>query len=220
MGLRINYFILSCFLLVPGTLGLSAKLFAQETEDDPLAAIITPGIERREIETADIDSENWEIGSYGGLISIEDFGSNYVGGVRVAYHLMERLFIEVSGGISEAKETSFERLSGSTEILSDSQREYLYYDASLGVNIFNGQLYLGKEHALNGDVYFTAGVGNTYFADDTYFTSSLGIGSRVYITDWIAAHADLDIRSFEHELLGEEKVIYNTETTIGLTFFF
>jgi len=219
MALRINCFILTNCLLSALT-ALSCAAFAQENEDDPLAAIITPNIERKEIKPAKIDSENWEIGLYGGLISIEDFGSNAVGGVRFAYHLTEKLFFEASGGVSEAGETSFELLSGSTAILTEDQREYLYYDLSIGLNIFNGQIYLGKENALNADFYITAGVGNTFFANDTFFTSSLGAGSRFYITDWLAAHADIDIRSFEHELLGEEKVIYNIEPTVGLTFFF
>jgi len=181
MALRINCFILTNCLLSALT-ALSCAAFAQENEDDPLAAIITPNI--------------------------------------FAYHLTERLFFEASGGVSEAGETSFELLSGSTAILTEDQREYLYYDLSIGLNIFNGQIYLGKENALNADFYITAGVGNTFFANDTFFTSSLGAGSRFYITDWLAAHADIDIRSFEHELLGEEKVIYNIEPTVGLTFFF
>ena len=56
--------------------------------------VIDPQVERREIETAKIDTENWEAGAYVGSLSVEDFEVNLVYGARIAYHLSEDFFAE------------------------------------------------------------------------------------------------------------------------------
>ena len=61
--------------------------------DGPLAEdpgqVIDPEVERREIREPDIDTEDFEIGAYAGIMSIEDFESEVVYGVRMAYHVTE-----------------------------------------------------------------------------------------------------------------------------------
>src|SRR4051812_38703012 len=49
--------------------------------------IIDPQVERRTIKRARIDTEDFELGAYAGILSIEDFESNVVYGARLAYHL-------------------------------------------------------------------------------------------------------------------------------------
>jgi len=185
--------------------------FEEVKEADPLDDIIAPDLDRRVVSIADIDSENWEIGFYGGAMSIEDFGTNTVS---------ENFFAEANYGQTEAGETSFETLSGSTRILTDDQRNLTYYDLSLGYNIFQGEIFLGSKRAYNANFYLTAGAGNTDFSDDSYFTYSVGIGSRFFIRDWFSIQGGLKAHSFSHELLGEEKNIINLEPKVGLTFFF
>src|SRR5690606_10730503 len=72
--------------------------------------VIDPQVERRDIREPDIDSENFEIGAFAGVMSIEDFGSDVVYGARLSYHIPEGLFVEVTVGQSEAGLTSFEEL--------------------------------------------------------------------------------------------------------------
>ncbi|MDH3620528.1 MAG: outer membrane beta-barrel domain-containing protein, partial [Gammaproteobacteria bacterium] len=50
-------------------------------EAPPLSAeepgqVIDPQVERREIKEPKIDREDFEVGAYAGIMSIEDFGSN------------------------------------------------------------------------------------------------------------------------------------------------
>lgn len=206
---------LSVLCLLP-----SAALWAQTDAEDPLAAIIAPDLERRTIASAEIDSENWEFGIYTGVMSIEDFGTSSVTGLKIAYHVSENFFTEASYALTEAGETSFETLSGATQILTDEQREISYYQLSFGYNLFQGEIFLGTKRAYNADFYLVAGAGNTEFADDSYFTYSLGLGSRFYLTDWLALHSNLRAHSFSHELLGEEKTIVNLEPQVGMTFYF
>src|SRR5262245_56973404 len=56
---------------------------AVEPKDQP---IIEPQVERREVHRTRIDTEDFEIGAYVGILSIEDFESNAVFGARLAYN--------------------------------------------------------------------------------------------------------------------------------------
>ena len=51
--------------------------------------LIIPELERREIRSAAIDSENFEVGAFTGIISIQDFDSEIVYGIRAAWHVSE-----------------------------------------------------------------------------------------------------------------------------------
>ena len=197
----------------------STVMFAQDNHD-PLGDIVAPDIQRRSIKEAKIDTENWEIGLFAGLMTIEDFGSNAVYGGRFAYHITERLFAEFSGGITEAGETSLELFDGTILQLTDDERELIYYNATIGYNLFQGEVFVGSKTALNTNLYVLAGAGTTEFAGDDYFTYTLGVGTRLFVADWIAVHGDVKAHSFEHELFGVEKTIINVEPTLGVTLFF
>jgi hypothetical protein len=64
---------------------------AESSASDP---VISPEVERREVKKPKIDTENFQVGGFAGLISVEDFGSNFIYGARAAYHVTESLFIE------------------------------------------------------------------------------------------------------------------------------
>lgn len=209
------------FFLIASSLLSGGHLSAQDQEgSDPLGDIVAPDLERREIKEGKIDSENWEVGIFAGVMSIEDFGSGTVYGGRLAYHITESLFTEFSVGLTQAEETSFELLSGATRILTDDERDLTYYNATIGYNLFQGEIFLGSKRAYNTNFYVLAGAGNTEFADDDYFTYTVGVGTRMFFTDWFSVHGDIRAHSFNHELLGEEKTIVNWEPSLGLTIFF
>jgi outer membrane beta-barrel protein len=182
--------------------------------------VIKPGIERRDLTEADIDSEDFEVGVFAGVMSIEDFGSNTVYGVRAGYHATEDFFFEAAAGATRADKTSYETLSGGAQLLTDSQRDLYYYNLSLGYNILPGESFIGSRYAFNSALYVMAGVGNTEFADDSHFTYNIGTGYRFLVNDWVALHLDIKDHIFESDLLGTDKYTHNLEATIGLTAFF
>ena len=153
-------------------------------------------------------------------MAIEDFGTGAVVGARVDYHITENLFAEFSVGQTEAGETSFELLSGGTTILTDDERDLTYFNAAVGYNLFQGEVFLGGNHARNTNFYVLAGVGNTAFAGDDFFTLSFGVGTRLFLTDWLSLNGDVRAYSFEHEILGPEQRILNWEPSVGLSIFF
>jgi outer membrane beta-barrel protein len=189
-------------------------------DDDGQPPVIEPDVERREIEPAKIDTEDFEVGVFAGRISVEDFGVNSVAGATFAYHITEGFFVELAAGRADTQLTSFERLSGAARLLTDSNRDYSYYNLSLGYNIFPGESFVGKNRSLNTATYLIGGVGKTTFAGDDRFTVNLGMGIRVMPLDWLAIHADIRDHVFDIELLGQEKTSHNMEARIGVTFFF
>ena len=219
MDSRILFLLLSSVLALMSLTGC-ARQRAVQAEDSEQPPVIEPEVERREIEPAKIDTEDFEIGVYAGQLSVEDFGVNTVAGIQFAYHITESFFLDVEAGQTTAGETSFERLSGAAQLLTDSERDYTYYDLSLGYNIFPGESFIGKNRALNTALYVIGGVGKTNFAGDDRFTLNVGVGLRVMPLDWLAIHADFRDHIFDIDLLGQAKTAHNLEARLGLTFFF
>jgi outer membrane beta-barrel protein len=187
---------------------------------DESEAVIQPEVERREIKPAKIDTEDFEIGAYIGIKSVEDFETNAVYGARLAYHISENFFIEGTYGRTDVGETSFEKLSGGAPILTDSQREYSYYDLSAGYNLLPGEVFFGRNRAFSSALYVLAGAGNTDFAGDDYFTIVIGAGYRMLLKDWLATHITVRDHMFSTDLLGSSKTTHNIEMTLSLTTFF
>ncbi len=182
--------------------------------------VIEPEVERRDIKEPKIDREDFEVGAFAGIMSIEDFGSDLVYGVRLAYHVTEGFFVEGTLGRTEAGLTSFESLSGSARLLSDDDREFTYYNVNLGYNILPGEAFVGEGRAYNTSLYVIAGLGSTRFAADDRFTVNFGAGYRFLLTDSIALHIDFRDHLFDIDLLGEEKTVHNLEGHVGITVFF
>jgi outer membrane beta-barrel protein len=182
--------------------------------------VVEPAVKRREIERARIDTENFEAGAFIGTISIEDFGSSFVYGGRLAYHFTEDLFAEASLGTAKAGRTSYEDLSGAAELLTDDEREYTYYDLAIGWNALPGEVFFGGRRAMPSSVYFTLGAGSTRFAGDDHFTVMVGSGLRLLVTDWVALHLDVRDQMFDSDLLGEQKLTQNLQVGLSVTAFF
>ena len=188
---------------------------------EPPGQVIDPDVERREVKEPAIDREDFEIGAFAGIMSIEDFGSDVSYGVRLAYHITEGFFVEGTAGCtSRAGLTSFEILSGGARLISDSERDLIYYNLNLGYNILPGEVFLGEGRAYNTNLYLIAGLGSTTFAGDDRFTVNVGAGYRFLLNDAVAIHLDFRDHLFDIDLLGEEKTAHNLEGHLGITVFF
>jgi len=182
--------------------------------------VIEPEVERRKVKVNRMDAENIELGAFYGALSIEDFGTNPVYGVRAAYHVTEDVFFEASFGRSKAGKTSYETLSGDVELLTDAERRFTYYNLSLGYNILPGEVYIGRDLAMNSALYLLGGIGSTKFAGDQRFSVNFGAGYRVLPTDWLAIHIDVQDIVFQSDLLGKDKLTNNLGAYLGATVFF
>ncbi|MGB5410414.1 MAG: outer membrane beta-barrel domain-containing protein [Woeseiaceae bacterium] len=182
--------------------------------------VVDPEVERREIKEARIDREDWEVGVFAGIMSVEDWQSNASYGVRLAYHLTEGFFVEATVGRTETDKTSFEILSGGAVLLTDDERILTYYNVNVGYNILPGEVFIGEGRAFNTSVYLIAGMGSTRFAGDDRFTVNFGAGYRFLLNDSMALHIDFRDHLFDIDVLGEEKTAHNLEGHLGFTMFF
>lgn len=189
-------------------------------EQPDTSSIIQPKIERQASKPARIDSENFEFGIHTGLLSIEDFGSSSVMVARLAYHFSEDFFAEASYGLAKGGETSFERLAGDIQLMSDDDRNLSYYNISFGFNLLPGEAYYSRDLSFYTALYLIGGSGSTQFAGDEHRTINLGFGYRVLFNDWLAGHLDMRDHIFDIDILGDNKTTHNLETTLGLSLFF
>ena len=234
MEIRIQRIFLNCSYTMIGTfkvfllaigLMIGNQLMAAEPDpeqgaDDDIGSIFNPKVERREVDREAINTENWEIGAFYGIISIEDFGSTEIIGARVAYHVTEDFFIESSYAQATAGLSSFERLNGNIVLLTDKQREYSYYNVALGFNFLPGEGFIGDQLAFSTSMYILTGLGSTDFAGEQRSTIMVGAGYRVLFTDWFAWHLTLRDSFYDIELLGSAKTANDLEFSTSFTIFF
>ena len=208
--------ILLTVLPFAGLLLVPAAVSAQE-DDRPL---IEPDVRPQKVDEALIDTENFEIGAFAGIINIEDFESSFLWGGKLTYHLSETFFFEANVGFAEGGETSFEKLAGDVQVLSDEDRDYRYYNINIGMNVLPGEAFLTENYAFNTNFYLIGGAGATDFAGDTRFTFNVGAGYQVLLTDSVSIHLGVREHFYRIDVLGEEKTSMNTEVSGGLSVFF
>ena len=197
----------------------AAEEEAEDADSTP-PRVIEPNVARRKIKTPKIDNENWEVGGGAGFMSIEDFGTNPNVAVQLTYHVTEDFFFRGDLGQSTAGRTSFETLGGNIELLTGDERRFTYYSLSLGYNFLPGEVFLGRDTAMNSGFYVMGGIGSVKFAGDNRLTLNFGAGFRVLPTDWLAIHLGVQDRVFDSDVLGETKVTNNIETLLSATVFF
>jgi outer membrane beta-barrel protein len=199
---------------------LGAEVETQPGPDASEQPVINPEVQRRTIKVPTIHSQDFEFTVYGGIMSIEDFGTNPSYGARIAYHVTEAFFLEGTLGQSKGGTTSYERLAGSVPLLSDDDRKYSFWALNVGWDALPGEIFIGKGKAYNSAFYVTGGAGFTEFGGDNRFTANAGVGYRVLFTRSFAAHFDFRDYLFDIDLLGEKKIAHNLEGSLGLSFYF
>ena len=196
---------------------LQPVLAEDDDTDSSETVVVEPDIYRREINVPRIDTENFEITAYYGVLDIEDFGTEPTTGVRAAYHVTEDFFIEGAYAMSEASDKTLENLT-TFNILQDE--DVNYYSVSLGYNIFPGEIFLGSNFAMTSTFYLMAGVGNFEFNAEDEFAYNIGFGFKVLPLDWLSLRVDVRDIVYETDLLGDNEFKNNFEVSANLGVFF
>ncbi len=208
----------SIFLAVAGSAVAVATLpaFAQVEQSQP-PQVIEPNVERRAIDVAAIDTEDFELTGFLGLMSVEDFETNAVYGARLAYHINDALFAEAAVGQTEVGDSTAEKLANASFF---DDRTLTYYDASLGWNLLPGESFLGQQRAYNSAFYLIGGLGSTDFADDSNFTVNLGFGFKILPTDYMAIRIEARSYMFDTDINADDKTLTNMQGTLNISWFF
>jgi outer membrane beta-barrel protein len=199
---------------------LPTELRAAEESEENENSLIQPQIERTEFNESIIDSEDFELSAYIGLLGIEDFGTNPVLGLKLAYHVNEDIFAQFDYGFSDAGKTSFEVISGGAPLLSDEERSLEYYLVNIGFKLLPGEAFVTDSSTFNTTFYVVAGLGSTDFAGDSRFTINFGTGYQILFADAFSLRIEASDLIFNMDVFGEDKVTHNLQYSVALSWFF
>ncbi len=181
--------------------------------------VIVPQVDRRPVKLPQYPSRDFSAGLYGGMYATQNFGVAAVGGLRLAYHVTEDVFVDATLGQSKVSDESFRRvLPGG--IFVNKTEKLTYYNVSAGYNLLPGEVFFGQSLAKATQGYILAGVGSTKFAGQRRQTVHAGFGLRLIVKDWFAVQTDVRDHFFSVDLLGKRETTQNLEATLGLSFFF
>ena len=202
------------------TLFGAASVWAAEDRIGGAQAVIEPDIERRDITVPDIKAEDIEVSVLTGVLSIENFGSQAVYGLRGAYHITEDFFAEATYGVSTVSDTVF-RNEPTGAIFANETEDVSYFNLALGVNLFPGEAFLAGRWSVGSDVYLRMGVGAFDFVGESKQMFNLGLGLRFLLNDWLTAHIGMEDLIFESDILsGQNRITHNFQMHLGLGMYF
>jgi outer membrane beta-barrel protein len=201
---------------------LAAASFAALAQSTPPAnndQVVVPQVDRRDIEKPKFPSNDFEIGLFTGTYATQNFGSSWVYGARIGYHITEDFFVEGVYGQTKVSDELFRQILPGG-IFQTTSEKLSYYNFSIGYNFLPGEIFIGGRRARPSQFYVIAGVGSTKFDQQTKTTFNAGFGYRLYLADWAAFQLDLRDHVFSLDLLGKRQSTQNVEFTGGLTVFF
>ena len=197
----------------------SLAALAQSTPPANNDQVVIPQVDRRDIEKPKFPSNDFEIGLFTGSYATQNFGSSWVYGARIGYHITEDFFVEGVYGQTKVSDELFRQILPGGIFLQDTEK-LAYYNLSIGYNLFPGEIFIGGRRARPSQFYLIAGFGSTKFVDQKKPTFNAGFGYRVYLADWVALQLDLRDHIFSLDLLGRRENTQNIELTGGLSFYF
>ena len=197
----------------------SLAALAQSTPPANNDQVVIPQVDRRDIEKPKFPSNDFEVGLFTGSYATQNFGSSWVYGARIGYHITEDFFVEGVYGQTKVSDELFRQILPGGIFLKDTEK-LSYYNLSIGYNLFPGEIFIGGRRAKPSQFYLIAGAGTTKFVDQSKPTFNVGFGYRVYLADWAALQLDLRDHIFSLDLLGKRQNTQNLELTGGLTFYF
>jgi outer membrane beta-barrel protein len=215
--MRLQQFALAFLLLAALTAVPAAR--AADEQRPANEQVIEPQVDRRPVKLPKFPSNDFEFGLFAGTYATQNFGSSFLYGARLGYHITEDIFVEAVYGRSKISDENFRQiLPGGvfpqpTETLS-------YYNLSAGYNILPGEVFLGKSYAKASALYLIGGIGSTNFLEQRRQTINFGLGLRVFLADWAALQVDMRDHIFSLDLLGKRQNTQNLELSAGVTFFF
>jgi outer membrane beta-barrel protein len=201
---------------------LGAASFAVLAQNQPPGntdQVVVPPVDRRDIEKPKFPSNDFEVGLFTGTYATQNFGSSWVYGARIGYHITEDFFVEGAYGQTKVSDELFRQILPGG-IFQQNSEKLAYYNLSIGYNLLPGEIFLGGRRARPSQLYVIAGVGSTKFDLQRKPTFNGGFGYRVYLADWVALQLDLRDHVFSLDLLGKRQNTQNVELTGGLTFYF
>jgi outer membrane beta-barrel protein len=181
--------------------------------------VIEPQIDRREVKLPKFPSNDFEFGLFVGTYAAQNFGSSFLYGARLGYHITEDIFVEAVYGRTRVSDENYRQILPGG-IFPQPEETLTYYNLSAGYNVLPGEVFFGKNIAKASGLYLIGGVGSTHFLEQRRMTMNFGLGLRVFFKDWWAVQVDMRDHIYSLDLLGKRQNTQNLEFSAGMTFFF
>ncbi|MEO8154854.1 MAG: outer membrane beta-barrel domain-containing protein [Rhizobacter sp.] len=217
--MHISHFALSLLALATWAAPLAASAADDKDQKPANEQVIVPQVDRRDVKLPRIPSNDIELGLFVGTYATQNFGSSFVKGLRLGYHITEDFFVEGAYAQTKVSDQAFRQILPGG-VFAQEKEKLAYYNLSVGVNVLPGEVFLGRNTAKASTLYLIGGVGSTKFNELRRQTINVGFGSRVFFADWAALQLDVRDHMFDLDLLGKRQRTQNIEMTLGVTFFF
>ena len=142
----------------------SGAALAADPPTPPNDQVVVPQVDRRDFGPPKFPSNDFEFGLFTGTYATQNFGSSWVYGARIGYHITEDFFVEGVYGQTNVSDELFRQILPGG-VFSTTKEKLSYYNFSAGYNLFPGEIFLGGRFARPSQFYIVAGVGSTKFAD-------------------------------------------------------
>ncbi|MGZ3240189.1 MAG: outer membrane beta-barrel domain-containing protein [Burkholderiaceae bacterium] len=209
---------LLAFVTLATCIGASAAELNTSTPSatSPTEQVVVPEVTRRDIKVPRMPSKDFEVGLFGGTYATQNFGSSFVKGLRLGYHISEDFFVEGVYGETKVSDEMYRQvLPGG--VFPNGKNKLQYYNISAGYNVLPGEVFFGANHASPFALYLIGGVGTTLLNDQRMATFNFGTGMRVFYNDNVAIQIDARDHVFSLDLLGKKQTTQNIELSLGLT---
>lgn len=194
---------------------MASPALAEETAEQ----VIQPDIERRQVSIPRINADDFVLSAFIGLLSIEEFSTRPMYGLRLGYHITEDFFVEGEYGLSDVTDANY-RSFAPGGIFPNYLEPLNYYSLSVGYNLFPGEIFYGGKKALSSYVYLLMGVGNTHFVNKDFYTFNAGLGVTVMPWERFAMHLRMRDYMLNNDLLGTPGIKHNFALEFGISVLF
>jgi outer membrane beta-barrel protein len=186
-----------------------------------LLAVIAPRAHAQALTSSKIDSEFLEIGFNAGIVTIEDFPTEFAWGLNATFRATEDFFLQVNYmQAADVALSSREKAQGA--YYTGSNRDFTQYDFLLGANIFQGEFFSGQPQARLSSLYVVAGVGEVSFGEGKHFAITAGLGYRIAFNRRYVF--TLDVRDYIYQASltsgDDERTVNNIYLSTGLSYLF
>lgn len=182
---------------------------------------ITPEKKAPKINSAQIDTERFELGAYAGFLSIENFDVNSLIGLQGTFHINSRLMANVYYGQSDSARARFEREVGDdSNFIADREDGFRYVAAGISYNLLNARSFSGSKRKYDSYISIDTAIESVDFAGESNIGLMIGTTYKTVVTDWLTVNINLKDHIVEREFLGESSLTQNLELSIGLNFLF
>ena len=168
-----------------------------------------------------VDTEFLEVGVSLGTLAIEGFPTTFSKSLNFTFRATESFFLEINYLLADGvKEATFPETRDDLPNSLADNRDFRHFDLLLGYNIFQGEFFSGAKTANLSSLYAVWGAGETEFAEERRFTTTLGLGYQIAFKRRYILHFDMRDYIYQSSLGSDDKYVHNIDSSVGLSYLF